>query len=83
MKKAAKWLTIISIVVFIIAWGIMGVKLLNNDYHITIEAYTGLISLVVLCICVVYIKLANRCPHCGKTISSFGPYCPHCGKEVN
>ena len=32
MKKVAKWLAVISIVVFVIAWGIMGLKLLDNDY---------------------------------------------------
>ena len=83
MKKVVKWLAVISVVVFIIAWGIMGLKILDNDYLITIEAYTGLISLVVFFICVMYIKIANRCPYCGKTKQSFGKYCPYCGKEVN
>ena len=39
MKKVAKWLAVISIVVFVIAWGIMGLKILDNDYLITAEAY--------------------------------------------
>ena len=83
MKKVVKGLAVISVVVFIIAWGIMGLKILDNDYLITIEAYTGLISLVVFFICVMYIKIANRCPYCGKTKQSFGKYCPYCGKEIN
>ena len=52
MKKAAKWLAIISIIAFAGAWGIMGLKLLENDYHITAEAYAGLISLIVCFICI-------------------------------
>lgn len=83
MKKVVKWLAVISIVVFIIAWGIMGLKILDNDYLITIEAYTGLISLVVFFVCVMYIKITNRCPYFGKTKQSFGKYCPYCGKEIN
>ena len=83
MKKIAKWSAAISVIVFIIAWGIMGLKLLDNDYNITVEAYVGLISLVVLLVSVLYIKIINRCPHCGKTKQTFGKYCPYCGKELN
>ncbi len=83
MKKVAKWLAIISIVVFVIDWGVMGLKLLNNNYLITAEAYIGLISIVVFFVCVLCIKLSNRCPHCGKINQSFGKYCPYCGKEIN
>ena len=82
MKKIAKWLAVISILAFIIAWGIMGVKLLDNNYNITIEAYTGLISLVIFVVCVLYVKLTTHCPHCGKTIQSYGKYCTYCGKEI-
>ncbi len=83
MKRVAKCLAVIAIVVFVIAWGIIGLKLLDNDYLITTEAYIGLISLVVFFSCIMYIKFTNRCPHCGKTKQSFGKYCPYCGKELN
>ena len=83
MKKIAKWLATISIIVFVIAWGVIGVKLLDNNYLITTEAYIGLISLVVFVVCVVYVKITSRCPHCGKIKQSFGKYCPYCGKEIN
>ena len=83
MKKIAKWLAVISIAVFVIDWGVMGLKLLDNDYLITTEANIGLISLAVFWVCIMYVKLTNRCPHCGKTKLSFGKYCPYCGKEIN
>ena len=83
MKKIAKWLAVISITVFVVAWGIMGLKIIDNNYLITAEAYIGLISFVVFIVCVLYLKLTKRCPHCGKTKESFGKYCPHCGKEIN
>lgn len=83
MKKAAKWLAMISIFIFVIAWGVVGLKILDNNYIITVEAYTGLISIVIFFICTVYIKFTNRCPHCQKINQSFGKYCPYCGKEIN
>lgn len=83
MKKTAKWLAAISMTAFVIAWGMMGLKLLDNDYLITAEAYVGLISLVVFFVCIMYVKITTRCPHCGKTKQSFGKYCPYCGKKLN
>lgn len=83
MKKIAKWLAVTSMIVFVFAWGLMGLKLLENDYRITTEAYIAVVSLVVCFVCIMYIKFTNRCPHCGKTKQSFGTYCPYCGKEIN
>ena len=82
MKKIAKWLAAISVIVFVIDWGVMGLKLFDNNYLITTEAYIGLISFVVFFVCVLYVKFTNRCPHCGKFNQSFGKYCPYCGKEI-
>lgn len=83
MKKIAKWSAVISMIVFLLTWGVMGLKLLDNNYLITTEAYIGLISLIVFFVCVMYVKCTNRCPCCGKTKQSFGKYCPYCGKEIN
>lgn len=83
MKKAAKLLAGISMIVFVADWGIMGLKILDNNYLITAEAYIGLISLAVFFVCILYLKFTNRCPYCGKTKQSLGKYCPYCGKEIN
>ena len=83
MKKVVAWSAVISITVFVIAWSIIGLKILDSNYDITIEAYIGLISIVVFFVCVLYVKITNRCPHCGKMKQSFGKYCPYCGKEIN
>ena len=83
MKKAAIWLAVISIIVFVIDWGIVGLKLLDSNYDITLGAYIGLVSIVVFFVCTLYIRCTNRCPHCGKINQSFGKYCPCCGKEIN
>ena len=83
MKKIAKWSAAISVIVFIIAWGVIGLKILDNNYLITAEAYIGMFSLVIFLISILYVKSTNRCPHCGKLKLSFGKYCPYCGKELN
>lgn len=83
MKRIAIWLSAASMIVFIIAWGVIGLKLLDGNYDITAGVYIGLASLVVFGVCGFYLKLTNRCPHCGKTKQSFGKYCPYCGKEIN
>ena len=82
MKKIAKWMAVITLFIFIIAWGIIGLKLLDGDYDITVGAYIGVISIVVFFICVLYIKFTRRCQNCGKMIESYGKYCPYCGKEI-
>lgn len=81
MKKIAIWLAIISFTVFLFAWGSMGLKIFDNDYNITVEAYVGLISIIVCLGSIIYLR--GRCPHCGKLRVSFGKYCPYCGKEIN
>ncbi|MBR2950865.1 MAG: zinc ribbon domain-containing protein [Lachnospiraceae bacterium] len=81
MKKTAVWLAVISIIIFVIAWGIIGLKILDGNYVFMIEAYAALVSLVIFIVCALYMKITDRCPHCGKMKQSFGKYCPYCGKE--
>ncbi len=83
MKKIASWLAAISIFVFVIAWGSIGLKILDNDYIFMTEAYIAYGSLVIFFICLFYLRITNRCSHCGKMKQSFGRYCPYCGKEIN
>jgi len=83
MKKIATWMAVIAIIVFVITWGIIGLKILDSNYVFTTEAYIGLISLLIFFICVLYVRSTSRCPHCGKIKQLFGKYCPYCGKEIN
>ena len=83
MKKIATWLIVISIVVFAIAWGIVGLKILDNNYDFITEAYIALGAMVVLFIAIICLKMSNRCPHCGNVKQSLGKYCPYCGKDMN
>ena len=83
MKKIAIWLAVITFIIFVIDWGIIGLKILDGDYDITVGVYIGFISIVVCFISIFYVKSQNRCPYCGKMKQSFGKYCPYCGKEIN
>lgn len=83
MKKAAIWTSVIAFLNFFIVWGVMGVKLFDGDYDVTIETYIGLACAMIGLACLLYVRLsADRCPHCGKLRLSVGKYCPHCGKEL-
>ena len=82
MKKIATWLAVISIIVFVITWGIIGVKLLDNNYSFMTEAYIAYGSLAVFFACLLYVRSTYRCPHCGKQKLFFWKYCPYCGKEI-
>ena len=81
MKKTAVWLAVISAFVFVIAWGVGGVMILNNDYENYAWVYVGLISMVIFFCSLIYLKTI-RCPHCGKRNQTSGKYCPYCGKEI-
>lgn len=83
MKKIISWLTAISIIIFVIAWAMIGLKIFNGDYDITLGTYIALFSIIVFFVCLLYLKVTNRCPYCGKMKHNFGKYCPYCGKEIN
>ena len=82
MKKATPWIFGISLLVFVIDWAVMGMKIFTNDYNITVEAYVGLVCVVVMLLCGIYKLLTRKCPHCGKWKLSEGPYCSWCGKKI-
>ena len=82
MKKVITWISIITTFVFVIDWGIMGLKLFDNDYNITVEAHIALICILLLFVCGVYRVFTHRCPHCGKVKWTSGEYCSYCGKKT-
>ncbi len=83
MKRIATWLAVISITIFIIAWGIIGLKILDNNYEFITEAYIAYGSFAIFFASLICLRITNRCPHCGRIKTSFGKYCPYCGKEIN
>lgn len=82
MKKIITWFFVIFLFFFVIDWGIMGLKILNGNYDIIIEAYIGLICFIGFWVCIAIKLLYNKCPHCGKMRVSNGKYCPYCGKGL-
>ena len=83
MKKAVSWIFVITMAVLVIDWGIMGLKIFNNDYNITVEAYIALFCFVMLFICVIYkIISRSRCRHCGNIRWTDGEYCSYCGNKA-
>lgn len=82
-KKIAIWLLVISLIVFVITWGIVGVKILDNNYEFMTEAYIAYCSLAVFFVSLIYVRWGkNHCPHCGKVRLSSGQFCSHCGKKI-
>ncbi|MBR2639020.1 MAG: hypothetical protein IKL18_07805 [Oscillospiraceae bacterium] len=81
MRKAAICIAIVSIIVFIIAWGTGGIMIYENDYESNAWLYVGLISMVIFFGCLIYLK-TTRCTHCGRINPTFGEFCPYCGKKI-
>ena len=80
MKKLTVWTMVISALVFVISWGVMGVKIYTGDYGFETEVYIGLVSLVAFNASVLFRVLRyNRCPKCGKVRWLHGNYCANCG----
>jgi len=82
MKKVMSWLFAISLTVFIIDWGIVGVKLLSGDYDITAGAYIALVCSIIMIVCGLYRSFSSKCPHCGKIRATGGDYCSYCGRKI-
>ena len=86
MKKVFICLAIISSIVLLITFCVVGVKLLDGNYDTIVEVYITGVSLIICLGSIVGYKLMGiRCPHCGKINDSLfgkGKFCPHCGKEL-
>ena len=83
MKKIMAYLFLITLIVFIIDWGVVGIRILNHDYDITLRAYIGLVCVVLIFVCLFYRLLHRKCPHCGKPRQTEGAYCSYCGKKIS
>ena len=82
MKKIVTWILIISICISVIVWGVIGVKILDNNYDFLIEAYIGYVCFAVMMACIIYLKCIIRCQNCKKILLVNGKYCYHCGNEI-
>ena len=82
LRRIANWALAIAFIIAIIDWGVMGLKLLDNDYNITIEAYIALICCIVILVSILVKCFTDKCPHCGKIRTTKGTYCSYCGKEI-
>ena len=68
--------------VFLIDWGIMGIKLLDNDYNIILEAYIGFVCWALIIVSIFVRVITDRCPHCGKVRATKGTFCCYCGEKI-
>ena len=82
MKKISTWVLAITFIVFFIDWAVMGLKLLDGNYNTAAEAYTALLCVAIILICIIIRMFSDKCPHCGKLRVSSGKFCPYCGKEL-
>ena len=83
MKKIATRALVISFIIFLIDWAIMGLKLLDNDYNITVEAYIGLVCWIIIFISILCRAFSDKCSYCGKIRLTKGAYCSYCGKKFD
>ena len=86
MKKVCVWLAIISAIVLLITFCVVGVKLLDGNYDTTAEVIiTGISFVIFLGSVLCYKFIGSRCPHCDKvndTLLGKSKFCPYCGKEL-
>jgi len=82
IRKIANWTLDISLIIFFIDWGVIGIKLLDNDYHFTVEAYIGLICYIIIFVSISIRCFTDRSSNCKKILLAKGKYCSYCGKEI-
>lgn len=84
MKKIAIWSAVISFLVFVIIWGVMGLNIMNGEYDsVTVMTWIGVICMIVLLISLLALRLTSwKCPHCGRIRLVNGQYCHHCGTKI-
>ena len=82
MKKTMFTIFIVALIIFVIDWGVMGVKLLDHNYEVMTETYIGLLCWIIMIGCALYKSFSNKCLHCGKLRLINGDYCSYCGKKI-
>lgn len=83
MKKALLWTSVLSLLVFFVLWGVIGLMIYDGDYNFTVHMYIALACAVLGIGCLIGWKLmGSRCPHCGRLHLSDGKYCSYCGKKI-
>ena len=84
MKKFINGIYILAIIVFVIDWGVLGLKIFDGEYEIITEVYIGLVCWIVMILSLLYRKFTmDKCQYCGKLRTTNGKYCSYCGKEIN
>ena len=82
MKNFMPIITIITFLIFLIDWGILLLKLLDNNYNITTEAYIGVVCIIIIFVCAIHKFFSNKCPYCKKIIQTNAIFCSHCGMKL-
>lgn len=82
MRQIVKWIRIIALTIACVDCLIMGVKLIDNDFNVLIEAHIVFACLLIQLFCTVYQLLGNKCPYCGRWREMNGAFCPHCGRKI-
>ena len=83
MRKALLRTSILSLLIFVILWGVIGLKIYDGDFDFILEAYIALACAGLgLASLLGWKLLGSKCPHCGKIRLTGGKYCPYCGGKT-
>ena len=83
MRKIILWSAVVAFIIFIIDWGIIGLKIYDGNYEFLVEAYIGLVCVVVMLIGLLCKVFGNKCPYCKKILQVDAKFCSYCGKDVS
>lgn len=81
MRKVMKYLAAVSLITFIIAWGVGGINILDHDFDNFAWVYVGAVAFVVFFCSFIFLRTV-RCSRCGRFSLTSGAYCPYCGNRI-
>ncbi len=81
-RRLVTWVTVGALIVFMLDWGMMGLKLFDRNFDILTEACVGLVCAVVAIAGFIILRFSRVCPNCGKNVVAKGSCCPHCGQKL-